>query len=80
MAQKIVASLVTTFLKKTFYYIGQMISVSLVHGGPSPSFFSDVVVDYIAHGIDGVKPYVMSIPDVEVQAKVKKVTIFCVQL
>ncbi len=60
-------------LKNTFYHVGQMIAVSLVHGGPSPSFFSDTVADYIANGMTGLKPSVSSVPDPEMQSKIAKV-------
>ncbi len=46
-----------------------------VFGGPSPSFFSDTVADYIANGMTGLKPSVSSVPDPEVQSKIAKVCI-----
>ncbi len=42
-------------LPEVFYYVGQMIAVSLVHGG------TDTVADYIANGMTG--PSVSSVPD-----------------
>ena len=32
--------------KRTYFHIGQIISMSLVHGGPEPSFFAEPIADY----------------------------------
>ena len=42
---------VVEFQKKSYYHVGKMIAMSLVHGGPAPHFFSPVVADYICFGL-----------------------------
>ena len=41
--------------KKTFYYVGVIIALSVVHGGPAPQFLSSAVADYLIFGPLGVK-------------------------
>lgn len=59
--------------KKTYYYAGVMIALSLVHGGPAPQFFSPAVADYIVRGMLNVKATVDDIPDDVMKQKVEKV-------
>ena len=59
--------------KKTYEYVGSMLAVSIVHGGPAPHFFAHGVADYIMYGIDHVNARVEDIPDVIVKAKLTKV-------
>lgn len=47
--------------KKTYFHVVQMLSTSLIHGGPVPSFFAEPIADYILHGLVKVK---VSITDV----------------
>ena len=58
--------------KKTYLYVGQMIVVSLLHGGPGPSFFSKAVADYFTFGQSGVSPSRDDVPDVSVQKSIEK--------
>ena len=45
----------TTALQNELYLcIGKMITLSIVHGGPGPSFFAESVVDYIFNGLGSV--------------------------
>lgn len=46
---------VAALTKGTFKYIGHMMGASLLNGGPAPSFFANVVADYILFGIERVK-------------------------
>ena len=41
--------------KKTYFHVGQIISMSLIHDGPVPSFFPQPIADYILHGLEKVK-------------------------
>ena len=50
-----------------------MIALSIINGGPGPVFFSSTVVDYLFGGISSVTPSIDDVPDVEVQAKIRKV-------
>lgn len=54
---------VTELDRRSFYYIGVMLALSLIHGGPAPQFFSPAVADYIVSGIQGVKPTTDDVPD-----------------
>jgi hypothetical protein len=40
------------FKKTTYFYAGQIVALSLVHGGPAPSCFAEAVADYIVFGIE----------------------------
>ena len=55
-----------------------MISVSLIHGGPSPAFFTDAIADYIVY--DTIKPHINSVLVPEVQEKLRKVSNFKIVL
>ena len=46
---------VAALSKGTFKYIGYMMGASLLNGGPAPSFFANIVADYILFGIERVK-------------------------
>ena len=50
-----------------------MIALSVLHGGPGPTFFGESAIDYLLGGIASVKPNVSDIPDAEVQSKIKAV-------
>ena len=55
--------------------IGRIIALSILHGGPGPTFFAPVIVDYLFGGFSAVKPCVEDVPDTELQSKIKKVYI-----
>ena len=55
------------------YYIGQIMSMSLVHGGLTPSLFAEPVVDYIIHGIDKARVRISDLQDGEIKRRVQKV-------
>ena len=60
--------------RQTFVYIGRIIALSLLYGGPAPTFFSPAVADYIVHGILKVKATVDDVPDEEVRKKLINVS------
>lgn len=67
----------TTSLQENQYlYIGKLMALSIVHGGPSPSFFSECVVDYIFSGMAAVVPSIDDIPDFSIRQQVEMVYIF----
>ena len=37
--------------KHTYQHVGEMIAVSLIHGGPAPSFFAPSLVNYMVYGL-----------------------------
>lgn len=59
--------------KNTYYYVGTMLAVSIVHGGPPPCFFSNAVADFLLYGMGKTKPNVEDIPDYTIQQKLTKV-------
>lgn len=65
----------TALDKQTFFYVGRIIAISLVYGGPSPSFFSSAVADYITYGVLKVKATVDDVPDEKVKEKLVKVVL-----
>ena len=61
--------------KNTYFHIGAIIALSLVHGGPGPQFFSPAVADYIVYGVQHVKASIMDVPEQEIRDKIQKVCI-----
>lgn len=59
---------------KAFYYIGQMMAVSIIHGGPGPGCLSHAVVDYITYGLNKVNATIDDIADPKVQEQLKCVS------
>lgn len=66
---------VSELSKKTYCFVGKMIAMSLVYGGPAPSFFAPPIADYIVFGLDKVKPQIEDIPDFEVRDKLFEVSL-----
>ena len=59
--------------KKTYFYVGQALSMSLVHGGPAPAFFAEPVVDYILFGLEKVKVGISDVEDSTIKRRLQKV-------
>ena len=36
----------------TYYYVGVIVALSLIRGGPAPHFFSSAVADYIVRKVN----------------------------
>ena len=64
--------------KHTYEYVGQMIAVSLVHGGPSPVFLAPSVVDYIVHGMSKVKATASEVPSRRIGSTLEEVSIIII--
>ena len=45
----------TALLQNHFQYVGYIIAMSLVQGGPGPVCFASWVYDYLAKGLEGVE-------------------------
>ena len=58
---------------ETILYIGKIIALSILHGGPGPVFFSPAIVDYLFGGMSAVMPSIDDVPDINLQLKIKKV-------
>ena len=59
--------------KHTYHYVGRMMAVSLIHGGPSPVFLATSVVNYIFYGISKVRATVNEVPIHTIKSKLKEV-------
>jgi len=60
--------------KHTYKHIGEMIAVSLMHGGPPPIFLAPSVVDYVIYGIGKVKAIIDEVPCPTIQTKLYEVS------
>lgn len=61
-------------VKENLYFeAGKMIAVSLVHGGPSPGFFSKTLFNCLVYGPENVKPALEDVADVDVAQTIKMV-------
>ncbi|XP_008101116.3 G2/M phase-specific E3 ubiquitin-protein ligase isoform X1 [Anolis carolinensis] len=56
-----------------YYEAGKMIAVSLVHGGPSPGFFSKTLFCCLVYGPENVKPTVEDVADIDVLLTIEKI-------
>ena len=59
--------------RRTYYYVGMMLGLSLIYGGPAPGFFAPSVD--IAFGVSA-KSFIYDIPDVDVKKKLIAVIFF----
>ena len=63
--------------KKTYYYAGLIIALSLIYGGPAPKFFCSSIAEYIACGNlafgNAFSPSFLDIPDTSIKEKLCKV-------
>lgn len=63
-----------TALKENLYYeAGKMLAVSLVHGGPSPGFFSETLFNCLVYGPENTLPILDDVSDFEVTQIIFKV-------
>ena len=60
--------------KQTYFLIGKMLALSVMHGGPPPVFFALSVVDYIFYGTIDVCP--SDVPDRQIQEALIEVIFF----
>ncbi len=58
---------IVEFQKNSFFQLGKMIAMSLVHGGPAPHFFSPAVADFICYGMFKVRASISDVGDEHVQ-------------
>lgn len=61
---------------KTHLHVGEMIAVSLVHGGPAPAFFTPSLVDYILYSLHKVKVTTDEVLCLDIIEKLQKVSMF----
>ena len=60
--------------KKTYFHVGQILSITLVHGGPAPSFFAQPIADYILYGLDKVKISITDVQNLVIKRRSQKVS------
>ncbi|KAM9554535.1 G2/M phase-specific E3 ubiquitin-protein ligase isoform 2-T4 [Guaruba guarouba] len=61
-------------VKENLYFeAGKMIAVSLVHGGPSPGFFSQTLFNCLVYGPENVKPALEDVADGDVAETIKMI-------
>ncbi|KAI1237782.1 hypothetical protein IHE44_0013869 [Lamprotornis superbus] len=61
-------------LEENLYFeAGKMIAVSLVHGGPSPGFFSKTLFNCLVYGPENVKPSLEDVADDDIAQTIKKI-------
>ena len=53
-----------------------MMALSILHGGPGPTLFPPVIIDYIFSGMSGVRAQVEDVPDIDIRRKLAKVCIY----
>ncbi|XP_077060959.1 uncharacterized protein LOC143713375 [Siphateles boraxobius] len=61
------------FREDRYYLAGKAIAVSMVHGGPSPGFFSSTLYECVCNG--NVSPTIDDVNDLDLQAKIQKIAI-----
>lgn len=49
-----------------FHYVGNLIAMSIVHGGPGPSCFAERVYSYTCSGFDGIEVSLDNVTDVNI--------------
>lgn len=64
--------------RRHFMYLGQMIAVSIIHGGPGPHCLSHSVVDYLSFGLSKIHADVSDVPDAEVKERLIQVSFYTV--
>ena len=57
-----------------FYKVGRLFGLSIVNGGPGPSFLAQCVVDYLFNGMnDGqLTPALEDVPDSLIEQKIRQ--------
>ncbi|XP_071958840.1 G2/M phase-specific E3 ubiquitin-protein ligase-like [Antedon mediterranea] len=71
--QRVLAMNGTAMANDNYFYAGQLIAMSLVHGGPSPTFFSNTLYEAIAYGYNRSTAGLDDVGDLEIQSKLMKI-------
>ena len=56
-----------------YRYMGIFFAMSILQGGPAPTFMAPTIAHYLLHGNVGLQARITDIPDPEIQAKLRKV-------
>lgn len=68
--------LLTAMKDNGYYYAGQIMAMSIAHGGQSPCFLSELLYECLQKGPDNVKVSTDHITDEETRSQVQSVSIF----
>ena len=63
-----------------FLFMGKLFAMSIVHGGPSPTFFARSIVEYLFGGFEDVCVDICEVPDPHIRELLEKVLIIRSQL
>lgn len=73
-------SSVFTAIKENLYYeAGKMLAISLVHGGPSPGFFSKTLFNCLVYGPENTQPILDDVSDfhmAQIIIRVRNVSVY----
>ncbi|KAL1516250.1 hypothetical protein ABEB36_000169 [Hypothenemus hampei] len=58
---------------RNYYEAGRIIALSLIHGGPSPQFFSKTLFNFLVNGVRGTKPHINEIVNPEIRNELDKI-------
>ena len=58
--------------KLTFKHVGEVMAVSIIHGGPAPNFLAPSIVDYLLNGMGRVRATVDKVPCPIIRTKLYK--------
>ncbi|KAL1488697.1 hypothetical protein ABEB36_014496 [Hypothenemus hampei] len=58
---------------KHYYEAGRIVSLSLIHGGPSPQFFSRTLFNYLSNGVEDTKPYIEEVMNLEIRKELENI-------
>ena len=61
---------VNSLTKKTYFHVGRILLITLVHGGPA-TFFAEPVADYILYGFGKVKVFITDVQDRTIEETTK---------
>lgn len=64
---------ITELKKSSFKVIGEIIALSIVHGGPGPQCLSHACVDYLSFGLNKVHPSLDDVHQFSIKEKINKV-------
>lgn len=68
--------LITAMKDNAYFHAGQIMAMSIAHGGQSPCFLSELMYECLQKGPDNVKVKTEDIADEETRSQVQSVGIF----
>lgn len=68
--------MITAMKDNGYFYAGQIMAMSIAHGGQSPCFLSELLYECLIKGPDNVKVKTEHITDEETRSQVQSVSIY----